>query len=123
MSDRILRNHFHHISFLHAWEGIRIAVLTQPNFRVLISLSLLALFLGYRLQITPQEWALILFVIATGLAIELLNTSIEYTVDLMTDEYHLLAKFAKDTAAGAMLVYAVFSVVIAAVIFLPKLQI
>jgi len=115
----VLRSH--HISFVHAAEGIKTAVLSQPNFRVHLTLSFLAVSAAWYLQVSQVEWAIILFVIATGLAIELLNTSIEYTVDLMTDEYHILAKFAKDTAAGAMLVYAVFSVIIAGIIFLPKL--
>jgi undecaprenol kinase len=75
---------------------------------------------GFYFHITNTEWAVLAFVIATGLAIELLNTSVEYTVDLLTDEYHMLAKFAKDSAAGAMLIYAIFSVIIGLLIFIPK---
>ncbi len=113
----------HHVSFIHAWEGIANALKTQPNFKIHIFLSTLALIAAYWLKISSIELTIILFVIATGLAIELINTSIEYTVDLLTDEYHILAKFAKDTAAGAMLVYAVFSVIIAVLIFLPRIGI
>src|SRR3990170_2993895 len=97
----------HHISFIHAWEGLVTGFRTQPNFKVHLFFSLLALGLGKVLEISLVEWAVLLFVIASGLAIELINTAIEFTVDLLTQEYHLLAKFAKDTAAGAMLVYAV----------------
>jgi undecaprenol kinase len=111
----------HHISFLHAWEGIITAFKTQPNFKIHLSCSFLAIFFGLVLRLSPVEWAVIFFVIATGLAIELINTAIEFTVDLLTQEYQLLAKFAKDTSAGAMLIYAVFSVGIAALIFIPKL--
>lgn len=111
----------HHISFKHAWEGIIAGFKTQPNFRIHSFLSLVALAAGFWLHLSPVEFAIIIFVIATGLAIELINTSIEFTVDLLTDQYHLLAKYAKDTAAGAMLVYALFSILIALVIFIPKL--
>jgi undecaprenol kinase len=111
----------HHISFRHAWDGINTAFRTQPNFKVHLVLSLIALLLGMLLKISTMEWAIIFFVIACGLAIELINTAIEFTVDLLTQEYHLLAKFAKDTSAGAILIYAFFSVIIAAVIFLPKI--
>lgn len=111
----------HHISFIHAWEGIATGFRTQPNFRVHLFFSSLALALSWLLDIGSTEFAIILFVIATGLAIELINTSVEYVVDLLTDEYRLLAKFAKDTAAGAMLVYAIFSVCVALVIFAPRL--
>ena len=110
----------HHISFKHAWDGIITAFHTQPNFKVHLFFSSVAVLLGIILKISTTEWAVIFFVIGTGLAIELINTAIEFTVDLLTQEYRLLAKFAKDTSAGAMLIYAFFSVIIAAVIFLPK---
>ncbi len=111
----------HHISFRHAWDGIITGFRTQPNFKIHLVLSSIPVILGFLLHISGLEWAVILFVIATGLAIELINTAIEFTVDLLTQEYNLLAKFAKDTSAGAMLVFSVFSVLIAAVIFLPRL--
>jgi diacylglycerol kinase len=111
----------HHISFRHACDGLLTAFRTQPNFKIHLTLSTLSIILGLLLDISPIEWAVIFFVIATGLAVELINTAIEFTVDLLTQEYQLLAKFAKDTSAAAMLVYAFFSIVIAAIIFIPKL--
>ncbi|OGD09757.1 hypothetical protein A2395_04285 [Candidatus Amesbacteria bacterium RIFOXYB1_FULL_47_9] len=111
----------HHISVTHAVSGIYTALATQPNFRVHITLSLLAVGLGLSLDLSRLEWAAISFVIAAGLGFELLNTSIEFVVDLLTDQHHLLAKHAKDTAAAAMLVYAAGSVVVAGFIFIPKL--
>ena len=111
----------HHISFMHAWEGISAGFRTQPNFRIHLILSGLVVIAGFIFHISHIEWAIIIFTISTGLAVELVNTSIEYTVDLLTQQYHFLAKMAKDTAAGAMLVYALFSIVIAVIIFLPKI--
>ena len=110
----------HHISFRHAWDGIIIGLKTQPNFKVHLTLSVLAVILGLVLHLSYLEWVIILMVISTGLAIELINTAIEFTVDLLTQEYQLLAKFAKDTSAAAMLIYACFSILIAAFIFIPK---
>ena len=111
----------HHISFKHAWDGILIGFKTQPNFKVHLTLSVLAIILGLVLHLSPMEWIIILFVIAVGLAVELINTAIEFAVDLLTQEYQLLAKFAKDTSAAAMLIFAVFSVLIAVLIFVPKM--
>jgi undecaprenol kinase len=113
--------HAHHISFKHAAEGIITALKTQPNFRVHLVFSLVAVILGVILKITSGEWSIICFTIASGLAVELINTAIEFTVDLITDQYHILAKYAKDTAAGAMLVYALGSILVALFIFLPKI--
>jgi undecaprenol kinase len=113
--------HKHHISFKHAIDGLITALITQPNFRIHLILSLIAIILGILTGISGPEWAIITFTIACGLSVELLNTAIEFTVDLLTDQHHLLAKYAKDTAAGAMLIYALGSIVVGAFIFLPKL--
>jgi diacylglycerol kinase len=51
-----------------------------------------------------------------------MNSAIEYVVDLASPEFHPLAKKAKDMAAGAVLLAAIGTVVIAAIIFLPKLN-
>ncbi len=110
----------HHISFIHAIDGLRTAFRTQPNFQIHLALSSVALLLSLVFQISLNELAIILFTIAAGLAIELLNTSIEFTVDLLTSKYDILAKYAKDTAAAAMLVYAFFACAIALVIFYPR---
>jgi len=55
------------------------------------------------------------------LALELVNTAVERVVDLVTKEFQPLAKQAKDVAAGAVLLYAILSVVIGCIIFLPKM--
>ena len=51
---------------------------------------------------------------------ELINTAIEATVDLVTEEYHPLAKVAKDTAAAAVFVFAIVAVLVGIIIFVPK---
>ncbi len=111
----------HSISFRHAWDGLTHAVSTQPNFVIHLFFSLTAVSLGIWLHISSLEWIVIALTVAVGLVIELVNTAIESTVDLITRRYHRLAKIAKDTAAAAMLVYALGAIVVAAIIFLPKI--
>ena len=55
------------------------------------------------------------------MAAETANTAIEAVVDLVSPEYHVLAKHAKDCAAGAALILAATSVVVAAIVFFPKI--
>jgi undecaprenol kinase len=55
------------------------------------------------------------------LTLELINTAIERCVDLVTKEYHDLAKAAKDVAAGAVFIMSMFSIIIGIIIFLPKM--
>lgn len=114
-------SHSHSISFRHAWDGLAHATSTQPNFTVHLFLSILAILAGFILKISGLEWIIISLTIAIGLVIELVNTAIESTVDLITRRHHRLAKIAKDTAAAAMLVYALGAIVVAAIIFIPKI--
>lgn len=111
----------HVISFKHALDGVIHAFKTQPNFKVHIVLSLIVIYMGSLLNISLIEWIIIVMTITLGLVIELINTSIEAVVDLATDKWHHFAKIAKDVSAGAMLVYATGSVIIACLIFLPKI--
>lgn len=111
----------HTVSFYHAFSGFIYALTTQPNFLVHLGLSFLVILGGIYWQISNLQWTILALMISIGLSIELINTAIESTVDLLTDQYHLLAKIAKDTAAAAMLVYAFGAIVVAALIFTPKI--
>lgn len=111
----------HTISFFHAFSGLFYALSTQPNFLIHLTLSTVVIIAGYYYQISPLEWLVLTVTIVFGLVVELVNTAIESAVDLITDQYHPSAKIAKDVSAAAMLVYAMGALIIAAIIFIPKL--
>jgi diacylglycerol kinase (ATP) len=111
----------HTISFKNAIAGLTWAIRTQPNFRVHIILSILALSLGSILKLSYVEMTIIVFTIILGLSSEMINTSIEAMTDLITTEHRENAKIAKDVAAGMMLTTAMGAVVIAIFIFVPHL--
>ena len=67
------------------------------------------------------EWALLGLVVAMVLALEAVNTAVEAVVDLVSPDYHPLAKIAKDAAAGAMIFAVLGSIAVAATIFGPRL--
>jgi len=108
-------------SFTHAWNGVMYAMRTQRNARVHLAAALCAIALGLALHISALEFALIFLAIMAVLVAELFNTVAEAIVDMVTREYHPLAKVAKDVAAGAVLLCAAFSVVIALLVFGPHL--
>jgi undecaprenol kinase len=108
-------------SFSYAISGIVIALRSEKNMRFHFFFSIIVLLVSYYFSITKTEWLFILVAICGMFALELVNTAIERVVDLVTAEYHPLAKQAKDLAAGAVLVYAILSVGIGIVIFLPYL--
>ena len=67
------------------------------------------------------EWIICIILFGLVISAEIMNTAIEATVDLVTRERHPLAGKAKDTAAGAVLVLAIVSAIIGAIIFVPKI--
>ena len=76
---------------------------------------------GFIFNINKYEWAIVMLTIGLVISCELINTAIEATVDLVTEEYHPLAKVAKDTSAAAVFVFAIVAVIVGLIIFLPKI--
>ncbi len=113
--------HRHTKSFGHAWRGVMHAVSTQPNFIIHLFLSAIALLGGYILQVSHTELIIIVLVISVGLAIELINTAIEEACNAIDENIREEIKIAKDAAAGAMLIYAIGALIIAGIIFLPRI--
>lgn len=109
-------------SFRYAFAGVRYTFATQRNFRIHTVMGCIAVGLGVFLEITAVKMAIIGITIAFVLALELLNTALESVVDLTVKQsYHELAKVAKDCAAGAVLIGALASLFIGAIILLPPL--
>ncbi|MFC1646833.1 diacylglycerol kinase family protein [Patescibacteria group bacterium] len=109
----------HRDSFKDAFAGLWWSLKTQPNFKIHILLSILALWGCWFFALSDLEIIIIIFAIVLGLAGEMINTSIEAMTDLITDKWHQKAKIAKDVSAGMMLVTAFGAFFIASIIFLP----
>jgi len=111
----------HKISFKHAFDGVIYAIRTQPNFRFHLLASFMVILLGVYLSINANEWLILIFTINIVIIAEMVNTSIEAMVDLITLERRADAKIAKDVASAMVLVSAIFSIIVALIIFLPKI--
>jgi diacylglycerol kinase len=108
-------------SFRFAFAGFWYVVRTQRNFRVQIAAGILVAAAALAFRITPAEWAALLAVMALVYTMEMANTAVEAIVDMVTQQYHPLAKVAKDVAAGAVLVAALFAAGVGLAIFLPRI--
>src|SRR5919206_2028286 len=91
-------------SFNHAYRGLVYAVRTQRNMRFHVVVAAGVLVLSLLVGVSRLELAILVLVIMAVFVVELLNTALEFAVDLVTREYHPLAKLAKDVSAGAVLV-------------------
>lgn len=111
----------HTISFKHAFEGLFVAFSTQPNYRVHLFFSFLALGGGVVFRIRYEEFLTIGVLITVGFVVETFNTAIEETCDAVDDSIRPDIKIAKDTSAAAMLLFAIGSAVLAGIIFIPRI--
>ena len=104
-------------SFKYAFQGVFSAIKTERNLKIHISIMILVIIAGIFLKISKMEW--IICIILFGLVIggEMLNSAIETVVDIAMPK----AKFAKDVAAGAVLIFAISSAIIGLIIFIPKI--
>jgi diacylglycerol kinase len=108
-------------SFGHAFAGIGHGLRTQANMRIHFLAAAGVIAAGLLLQISPSEWAILVVTIMIVMSAELFNTAIEAMVDRVGREPHPLSKVAKDTAAGAVLIGAIGSVIVGLLIFGPRL--
>ncbi|WP_059171173.1 diacylglycerol kinase family protein [Bacillus sp. FJAT-27445] len=108
-------------SFGHALAGIVSAVQTERNMQIHLISGAAAIGLSAYFSISKMEWLFILFAIGGMLSLELMNTAVERTVDLVTKDFHPVAKQAKDISAGAVFVFACVSAILGLVIFLPRI--
>ena len=95
-----------------AIEGILWAAKSERHVRYHFVAALAVVFMALFFKISALEFFLLVLAAVIVIFAELMNTAIEAVVDLVTDEYHELAKRAKDVAAGAVLVTSVGAVIL-----------
>ena len=109
-----------HKSFGYAFEGIFTCIRNERNMKIHITVAALVVIAGWILGLSITEWCICLGLFGLVMALELVNTAVEAVVDLVTTERHPLAKTAKDTAAGAVLIAAIMAAIVGLLIFVPK---
>ncbi len=109
-------------SFYHAFNGLALGFRRQRNVRIHTFLGLFVFALAFCLKVDPWQWIALTVAIGFVFFAEFVNTAIEHMVDIQANyRYHLSARYAKDTAAAAVLVAAITAAIVGAVIFLPRL--
>jgi len=109
------------ISFKYPIKGLKYAYKNEQNLVVDVGISLIVLIAGFIFKLSNVEWLIVILTIGAVISLELMNTAVEAVVDLVTEEYHPLAKVAKDTSAASVFIIAIISAVIGIIIFLPKI--
>jgi len=107
-------------SFKYAFRGIAMVLKSEKNMLIHVIISILVLICGILFQISTTEWMICLLCFGLVFSTEMMNTAIETLVDLVSPNHHKLAGKAKDIAAGAVLVAAIFAAITGLIIFIPK---
>ncbi len=108
-------------SFQHAFTGLKYFFLQDRNGKIHLAATILVIAFSFTLKISSGEWVIVLLCIAIVMALEMINASIEKLCDLVQPDFHHVIKIIKDICAGAVLLAAIVSVVIACIIFIPKM--
>jgi diacylglycerol kinase (ATP) len=107
--------------FIFAGKGIRTAFISERNLKIQTCFVVLVILSGWVLHISIIEWLICFLCFGLVIGAELMNTSVEKLVDLVSPQFHPLAEKVKDIAAGAVLFNSVIAAIIGLIIFVPKI--
>lgn len=109
-------------SFKNSYDGLSYAYRFEQSMTIHLIACIIVVALGIWLEIGPYQWLICLFALGLIAGIELINTAIEATVDLVTTDIHPLAKIAKDTASASVGLFSAMAFIAFCIIFIPKIM-
>ena len=118
-NDSFLKGRFRSLGF--ALKRMWFLLTTEDSIKVQISLAFLMIIAGFYFDLSAIEWMIQLLAIGLVLAAESLNTAVEKLSDFVHPDYHEKIGFIKDISAGAPSFAAIISLVIAGIIYVPKI--
>lgn len=119
LKDNFIVGRIRSIKF--SFRGIWFLITTESNVKVQVFISFIVIFFGFYFQISATEWLIQTLIIGLVLVAESLNTGIERLADFVHPEYHKKIGFIKDVSAGASGIAAIISLIIAGIIYIPKI--
>lgn len=108
-------------SFSFSISGLKYAYKYEQSMFVHVIATICVITANIIFKVQPIEWLITVLAIGMVLAAELINTAIEAIVDMVTLEFHPLAKIAKDCGSAATFVLAMMAAVIGIVVYLPHI--
>lgn len=117
--DGFIRGRIRSLKF--ALKGMWILMTTEDSIKAQLFFALIATILGFYFNISNTEWAIQFLVIGLVLVAEAANSAIEEVADFIHPEFHKKIGLIKDIAAGAPSFAAFISLIIAGIIYVPKI--
>lgn len=119
-NDGFLRGRVRSLKF--AFKGLWILMSTEDSIKAQLFFALIATILGFVFDISEMEWAVQCLAIGLVLVAEAANSAIEEVADFIHPEFHVKIGLIKDIAAGAPTFAALISLIIAGIIYVPKIS-
>lgn len=107
-------------SFKFAFAGLFQLFQREANAKIHLCFAILSIAAGFFFSLSTTEWCLVILCIVLVISAEAFNTALESLTDLVSPDYHDLAKATKDVAAAGVLIIAIGAALIGVIIFLPK---
>ncbi len=113
----LIRNIFNKCKY--SYQGLAYCFKNESSFLVEALSACFIIILGIIFDIEFLEWVISFGSLALITIIELINTAIEATVDMVTQEYNEYAKIAKDCGSAATGIMTVLAIIVNLIIFVP----
>jgi diacylglycerol kinase (ATP) len=118
-NDSYLKGRLRSLKF--AIKGMWLLTTTEDSIKAQLFIGVLAVLAGFYFDISNIEWMIQLIITALVLVAEASNTAVEKMADFVHPDYHKKIGFIKDIAAGAPAFAALFAIIVAAIIYIPKI--
>jgi diacylglycerol kinase len=109
-------------AILHSFDGIRHFFAHERNGQIQLLAGTIAIACGIAFKLEAAEWLAVLICTGMVISLEMVNTSLEQLCNKVEATHHPAIKIVKDIAAGAVLFASLISIIMAAIIFLPKMM-
>jgi diacylglycerol kinase (ATP) len=105
----------------YAFKGLMILVKTEKSIQLQLIFAGVVTIAGFYYNISTTEWMIQLTMIAVVMSVEGANTAIEYIADFIHPEHHPEIGLIKDVGAGAVFIASIVAIIIACIIYIPKI--
>jgi len=108
-------------SVKYAFKGLMVMVKTENSIKFQLTIASIVTIAGFYYNISITEWLIQLVMIAVVMSVEGVNTAIEYMSDFIHPDHHPKIGLIKDIGAGAVFIASIVAVIVAAIIYIPKI--
>ena len=109
------------LSFRYAFAGFKVLLKSEHNAWIHLSLSVIAIALGFYFDISNMEWIAIVICIGIVISAEIFNTAIEHIANFIQPKQDIKIKHIKDLGAAGVFTAAFAALIIGLIIFSPKI--